>query len=201
MKHLWSGHFSLWAGDGWSSCRGKAAVWCERKRRFLLCKILPCSWTWRMRSASKSASSCKCIWLVNSHRPHTFPTNQTVLITRCFFYLPFWFHSHLSCFLIACVGLCWFDFSLPPSVFSFVIFIFLAFALVKLHSISDIPGYLHIVAWSGSSLCVLLYLFIHSGWSLMFAALSAAISNVKLSSCCTELFPSNICSANSWAHF
>lgn len=78
---------------------------------------------------------------------------------------------------------------------------FLAFALVKVHPISDIPGCLHIVARSGSSLCVLLYLFIHSGWSSVLAALSAAVSNVKLSSCCTELSPSRICSSNSWTHF
>lgn len=132
-------------------CIGKTTVWCERRRRFLFCKILSSSWTWGMWSASKSASSCKCIQLVNSHRPYT-SMNKTVLISRCSFYLPFWFHSHLSCFSTVCVGLCWFDFSLPASVFPFVIFIFLAFALVKLHSIRDIPGCLHIVALSGSSL-------------------------------------------------
>lgn len=79
--------------------------------------------------------------------------------------------------------LCWFDFfSLLSSTFAFVILIFLAFALVKLHSISDIPGCLCIVAWSGSSFCMLLYLLVHFVWSSVFAALSATISNVKLSS-------------------
>lgn len=158
-------------------------MWCERKRRILFCKILSSSWTWRMWSAAKCARSCKCIWLVNSHRPYIFPTNQTVLITRCFFYFPFWFYYHLSCFFIACTGIfVGLIFSLLPSMFAFVILIFLAFALVKLHSISDIPGCLCIVAWSGSSFCMLLYLFIHFVWSSMFAALSATISNVRLSS-------------------
>lgn len=157
-------------------------MWWERKRRILFCKILSSSWTWRMWSAARSARSCKCIWLVNSHRPYIFPTNQTVLITRCFFYFPFWFF-HLSCFCIACIGIfVGLIFSLLSSMFVFVILIFLAFVLVKLHSISDIPGCLCIVAWSAWSFCMLVYLFIRFVWSSVFAALSATISNVKLSS-------------------
>lgn len=161
--------------------RGRTVMWCERKRRILFCKILSSSWTWRMWSAAKSTRSCKCIWLVNSHRPYIFSTNQTVLITRGFYFtFPFDFIIICHVFFIACIGIfVGLIFSLLLRMFAFVILIFLAFALVKLHSISDITDCLCIVAWSGSSFCMFLY-FINFVWSSMSTALSATISNVKL---------------------
>lgn len=147
-----------------------------------------------MWSTSKYASSC--IWLANSHIPCTFPTNQIKLTTRCFSYSPFLFQSHMLCAFIIYVGhfVCF----LLASYRVLVCYLHLcSFVLVKLHSISDISGCFHIVAWSGSSLCRLVCLFIHSGWSLLFAALLTTVSNIRLSSSCTEYFPSNICSANS----